>query len=133
MNLVAKEYVACRFDGDGALVLSEFAGAAGELRQAFMVNPYDINGMKDAVMQAVHAPASDRTKPDEGDAEDRRGARRGGLGRRLPGRVGRRPTVPPQADKTGPAELMGGRPRDDDRDLPTPADGYPPRASCSDG
>ena len=48
MNLVAKEYVACRYDDGGALVLSEFAGAADELRQAFMVNPYDINGMKQA-------------------------------------------------------------------------------------
>ena len=48
MNLVAKEYVACRYDDQGALVLSEFAGAADELRQAFMVNPYDINGMKAA-------------------------------------------------------------------------------------
>ncbi len=46
MNLVAKEYVACRYDDDGALVLSEFAGAADELRQAYLVNPYDINGMK---------------------------------------------------------------------------------------
>ena len=46
MNLVAKEYVACRYDDTGALVLSEFAGAADELRQAFLVNPYDINGMK---------------------------------------------------------------------------------------
>ena len=62
MNLVAKEYVACRYDGDGALVLSEFAGAAGELRQAFMVNPYDINGMKDAIMTAVHAPPAERSK-----------------------------------------------------------------------
>ncbi len=62
MNLVAKEYVACRYDGDGALVLSEFAGAAGELRQAYMVNPYDINGMKDAIMTAVHAPPADRAK-----------------------------------------------------------------------
>ena len=55
MNLVAKEYVACRFDDRGALVLSEFAGAADELRQAFMVNPYDINGMKEAIVTAMHA------------------------------------------------------------------------------
>lgn len=46
MNLVAKEFVACR-DGDhGALVLSEFAGAAFELKQAYMINPYDINDIK---------------------------------------------------------------------------------------
>jgi len=55
MNLVAKEYVACRFEDDGALVLSEFAGAASELRQAWLVNPYDINGMKSALLEAYHA------------------------------------------------------------------------------
>lgn len=41
MNLVAKEYVACQRDGAGALVLSEFAGAAAEMGEAFVVNPYD--------------------------------------------------------------------------------------------
>ncbi|MGH3336951.1 MAG: alpha,alpha-trehalose-phosphate synthase (UDP-forming), partial [Nocardioides sp.] len=55
MNLVAKEYVACRFEDDGALVLSEFAGAANELRQAWLVNPYDINGMKTALLEAYDA------------------------------------------------------------------------------
>jgi trehalose 6-phosphate synthase len=55
MNLVAKEYVACRVDEDGALVLSEFAGAADELRQAWLVNPYDINGMKAALLEAYEA------------------------------------------------------------------------------
>ena len=55
MNLVAKEYVACRYDGDGALVLSEFAGAAEELRQAWLINPYDINGMKAALVEAYRA------------------------------------------------------------------------------
>lgn len=55
MNLVAKEYVACRYDDDGALVLSEFAGAANEMKQAFLVNPYDINGMKEAFVQAMNA------------------------------------------------------------------------------
>ena len=62
MNLVAKEYVACRFDNDGALVLSEFAGAAEELRQAWLVNPYDINGMKAALMEAFHADERDVTR-----------------------------------------------------------------------
>src|SRR5699024_610801 len=52
MNLVAKEYVACRPDTNGALVLSEFAGAAQELKQAYMVNPYDLNGMKEVLMHA---------------------------------------------------------------------------------
>ena len=55
MNLVAKEYVACRFHNDGALVLSEFAGAANELRQAWLINPYDINGMKSALLEAFRA------------------------------------------------------------------------------
>jgi trehalose 6-phosphate synthase len=55
MNLVAKEYVACRYEGDGALVLSEFAGAADELRQAYLINPYDINGMKNAILAAINA------------------------------------------------------------------------------
>jgi trehalose 6-phosphate synthase len=55
MNLVAKEYVACRVDNDGALVLSEFAGAAAELRQAWLVNPYDMNGMKAALLEAYRA------------------------------------------------------------------------------
>jgi trehalose 6-phosphate synthase len=53
MNLVAKEYVAARADHGGALVLSEFAGAAGELRQAFLCNPHDLDGVKDALMRAV--------------------------------------------------------------------------------
>ncbi|KQY55413.1 MULTISPECIES: alpha,alpha-trehalose-phosphate synthase (UDP-forming) [unclassified Nocardioides] len=62
MNLVAKEYVACRFDNDGALVLSEFAGAAYELRQAWQVNPYDINGMKSAILDAARSDDKDRTR-----------------------------------------------------------------------
>ncbi len=62
MNLVAKEYVACRYDDDGALVLSEFAGAADELRQAWLVNPYDINGMKAALLDAYRADDKDKTR-----------------------------------------------------------------------
>ena len=62
MNLVAKEFVVCRYDDAGALVLSEFAGAAGELRQAFMVNPYDINGMKEAILASTMASPSDLSR-----------------------------------------------------------------------
>jgi trehalose 6-phosphate synthase len=62
MNLVAKEYVACRFENDGALVLSEFAGAAEELRQAWQINPYDINGMKAALLDAYRADDRDRAR-----------------------------------------------------------------------
>ena len=53
MNLVAKEYVACRSDLGGALVLSEFTGAAAELRTAYQANPYDLDGVKDAIVAAV--------------------------------------------------------------------------------
>ena len=59
MNLVAKEYVAARTTNRGALVLSEFAGAADTLRQAVLVNPHDIDGLKDAIMTALEMPASD--------------------------------------------------------------------------
>lgn len=62
MNLVAKEYVACRFTEDGALVLSEFAGAADELRQAYLVNPYDINGMKAQMLDAYQAGPKELTR-----------------------------------------------------------------------
>src|SRR5271169_6865541 len=53
MNLVAKEYVACRSDLGGALVLSEFTGAAAELRQAYQVNPHDTEGVKDGIEAAL--------------------------------------------------------------------------------
>ncbi|MGY4709595.1 alpha,alpha-trehalose-phosphate synthase (UDP-forming) [Mycolicibacterium sp. CBM1] len=54
MNLVAKEYVACRSDLGGALVLSEFTGAAAELRQAYLTNPHDLEGVKDTVEAALN-------------------------------------------------------------------------------
>jgi trehalose 6-phosphate synthase len=53
MNLVCKEYVACRHDLGGALVLSEFAGAAAELTSAFLVNPHDLDGVKNAMHAAL--------------------------------------------------------------------------------
>jgi trehalose 6-phosphate synthase len=53
MNLVAKEYVACHSDLDGALVLSEFTGAAAELRQAYLTNPHDLEGVKDTLEAAL--------------------------------------------------------------------------------
>ncbi|GAA2676394.1 trehalose-6-phosphate synthase [Nonomuraea recticatena] len=55
MNLVAKEYVACHNDLRGALVLSEFAGAADELRQSYLVNPYDVEGLKRTMLAAMRA------------------------------------------------------------------------------
>ncbi len=62
MNLVAKEYVAARWDEDGVLILSEFAGASDELRAALLINPHDIDGVKDAIVRAVHMPHAERRK-----------------------------------------------------------------------
>jgi alpha,alpha-trehalose-phosphate synthase [UDP-forming] len=63
MNLVAKEYVSCRYDESGALVLSEFTGAADELGAAFLVNPHNIDGLKDAIVRAVTiSPAEARRR-----------------------------------------------------------------------
>jgi trehalose 6-phosphate synthase len=62
MNLVAKEYVAARTDLGGTLVLSEFAGAARELRQAYLCNPHDINSIKDSLMRAVQADRTDSAR-----------------------------------------------------------------------
>jgi trehalose 6-phosphate synthase/phosphatase len=62
MNLVAKEYVACRFDDDGVLLLSEFTGASDELRQAVLVNPHDIEGLKDAIVEAIRMPKRERSR-----------------------------------------------------------------------
>nr|WP_222132501.1 trehalose-6-phosphate synthase [Pseudonocardia sp. C8] len=60
MNLVAKEYVACRHDDGGVLVLSEFTGAAIELTSALLVNPHDTDGVKEALYAAL------TMNPDEG-------------------------------------------------------------------
>ncbi|WP_424234307.1 alpha,alpha-trehalose-phosphate synthase (UDP-forming) [Actinophytocola sp.] len=63
MNLVCKEYVACRHDLGGALVLSEFAGAASELTSAFLVNPHDLDGVKNAMVSALELdPAEGRRR-----------------------------------------------------------------------
>jgi trehalose 6-phosphate synthase len=59
MNLVAKEYVATRYDLTGRLVLSEFAGAATELADALLVNPYDIDGLKATLAHAVSMDAGE--------------------------------------------------------------------------
>ena len=60
MNLVAQEYVATRADGDGVLVLSEFAGAAERLKEAVLVNPYDVDGLSRKLRDAVHMKAPAR-------------------------------------------------------------------------
>jgi trehalose 6-phosphate synthase/phosphatase len=60
MNLVAKEFVTCRSDEDGVLVLSEFAGAAAEMGEALLVNPYDIESMAQAYDDALTMPDEER-------------------------------------------------------------------------
>ncbi|HZH27742.1 MAG TPA: alpha,alpha-trehalose-phosphate synthase (UDP-forming) [Azospirillaceae bacterium] len=63
MNLVAKEYVACQDPGDpGVLVLSRFAGAAEELDAALIVNPFDVEGVADALERALSMPLEERQK-----------------------------------------------------------------------
>ena len=60
MNLVAKEFVASRTDGDGVLVLSEFAGASWELPEAIQVNPYDVDGMAESAYRALMMDPEER-------------------------------------------------------------------------
>ena len=60
MNLVAKEFVAARDDGEGALILSQFTGAMRELRDAIIVNPYDTEQLSDAIRTALEMDADER-------------------------------------------------------------------------
>jgi alpha,alpha-trehalose-phosphate synthase [UDP-forming] len=62
MNLVAKEFVAAREDGDGVLVLSEMAGAAQELSDAVIINPYDIDGFAARLGDAIDMPKEERRR-----------------------------------------------------------------------
>jgi trehalose 6-phosphate synthase len=60
MNLVAKEFVSVRDDRDGALILSRFTGASRELRDALLVNPYDLDEMAEAIRAALEMPPEER-------------------------------------------------------------------------
>ena len=62
MNLVAKEFVAARDDEHGVLVLSALAGAAQELEDALIINPYDVDTFADALIQAIDMPAAEQTR-----------------------------------------------------------------------
>ncbi len=63
MNLVAKEYCACRIDEDGVLVLSQFAGAATQLKpDALLVNPYAVEQMADTILKAFRMSGSERAR-----------------------------------------------------------------------
>jgi trehalose 6-phosphate synthase len=60
MNLVAKEFVASRSDHKGVLILSKFTGAAQEFPSAIQINPYDIEGMADAIKLSVEMTAEEQ-------------------------------------------------------------------------
>ena len=61
MNLVAKEYVASQpADDPGVLILSCFAGAARELGEAVIVNPFDVEGMAEAILRGLNMPVGER-------------------------------------------------------------------------
>ena len=62
LNLVAKEYVVCRDDGGGTLVISEFAGAVSELGEALRVNPWDIEGTADQLERALEMSLGERNE-----------------------------------------------------------------------
>ncbi|MBI4503320.1 MAG: bifunctional alpha,alpha-trehalose-phosphate synthase (UDP-forming)/trehalose-phosphatase [Gemmatimonadetes bacterium] len=60
MNLVAKEYVAAQVSNDGVLILSELAGAAEELQEALLVNPFDVEAVTEALHSALTMPRDER-------------------------------------------------------------------------
>jgi trehalose 6-phosphate synthase len=62
MNVVAKEYVASRFDETGVLILSDFAGASRELTDAIVVNPFDEDELANAILRALQMPQEERTR-----------------------------------------------------------------------
>ena len=62
MNLVAKEFVASRVDGDGVLILSQFTGAAAELPEALLINPFAIEEFADKIKEAIEMPEPERRR-----------------------------------------------------------------------
>ena len=62
MNLVAKEFVSSRVDGDGVLILSQFTGAATEMREALLINPYAITEFAESIREAIEMPAAERRR-----------------------------------------------------------------------
>lgn len=62
MNLVAKEFIACQEGRFGVLVLSRFAGAAREMREALLVNPYDIGATAETLYRALRLSATERAR-----------------------------------------------------------------------
>lgn len=62
MNLVAKEYVACKREPHGSLILSEFTGAAATLTEAILVNPYNVEGLADTIRLSLSMPAEEKKR-----------------------------------------------------------------------
>jgi trehalose-6-phosphate synthase len=63
MNLVAKEFVGAKEDGKGVLILSQFTGASRELKDALVVNPYDLEQLAEAIRQALEmSPEEQRAR-----------------------------------------------------------------------
>jgi trehalose 6-phosphate synthase len=60
MNLVSKEFVASRVSGDGTLIISRFTGAARELEQAILINPYNTEEMCEAIRSALEMPLEEQ-------------------------------------------------------------------------
>jgi trehalose 6-phosphate synthase len=96
MNLVAKEFAVCQdaLDGSGVLVLSEFAGAAEELREALPCNPFDVEGLSGTIELALELDESDRRYRIE----------------RLANRIARNDVFSWLDREVGTLEAIGGRP-----------------------
>jgi alpha,alpha-trehalose-phosphate synthase [UDP-forming] len=62
MNLVAKEFVSARVDGDGVLILSQFTGAAVEMQDALLINPYAISEFAGKIKEAIEMPEAERRR-----------------------------------------------------------------------
>ncbi|MFH0948636.1 MAG: trehalose-6-phosphate synthase, partial [Elusimicrobiota bacterium] len=60
MNLVAKEFISANVDLKGMLLLSKFTGAARELKEAVLINPYDIESVADAIKLAIEMPPDEK-------------------------------------------------------------------------
>ncbi len=62
MNLVAKEFVASRHNGEGVLILSELAGASKELHEALLVNPNNLDAIAEAIREAIEMPQEEQVR-----------------------------------------------------------------------
>ena len=110
MNLVAKEFVAARDDERGVLVLSQFTGAARELTEALIVNPYDIEQCAAALQLALTMPARRAACPHAQHEEPRAGVQRVSLGGAHADRCGAHAPPAPRA-RSGTRRAAAHRPR----------------------